>query len=324
MELCIHRTMPPASKQAKHLTIKHVQESSLEQEHLHVHEFTLRRWMHELTYSWDDKDFIGALSPDARDIRTRAFIWSYAAALRLQSAGTHVVIYQDESYIHTTHQMKKGWHPTQGPLRNNATAGNADTGKRLIIIHAMSNERMLDADDAVGSNMLHESTLTAQFFFEAASFDDSDYHNTFDGESFTLWVKNRLIPAFQPLYPGKKMLLVMDNAPYHLPRDVDWRTPHKMGKVECITFLQHHNVLSFSSTRDGVTVHFPAATWSQRSRHSAITIPELRAQVKSVLQQNPAINQTKINKLFCPLDWSMFGRLPSSQKFSPLSCCGAR
>jgi len=77
-----------------------------------ITEYTLRRWLHDLGYAWDEKKFIGSLTPQSRDIRIRSFIWHYAAALRMQRDGTHIIVYLDESYIHGSHQMKQGWHPT--------------------------------------------------------------------------------------------------------------------------------------------------------------------------------------------------------------------
>ncbi len=105
----------------------------LEEHHIHVGDFTLRRWLHELGFAFGDKTWIGALAPQYRDARIRRFIWEYAGALRLQISGTHIIIYLDESYIHAAHQMNKGWHPTVGPFKHNVTQGDADTGKRLII-----------------------------------------------------------------------------------------------------------------------------------------------------------------------------------------------
>jgi transposase len=321
LEITIHRIMfEEVDNKAKHVAIKHIQQHLLEEHQTLVHEKMLRRWMHELGYVWDDKKFIGALTPQYRDARIRSFIWEYANALRLQVAGTHIIIYLDESYIHALHQMKKGWHPTSGPYKNNETQGDADTGKRLIIIHGMSRDGMLEIEDAIGSNFLHEITPTAQFVFEAASFDDSDYHNTIDGEAFTLWVKNRLLPAFHTIYPGKKMMIVMDNASYHKPRDFDWITPYKMCKTACITFLKEHGVEEFTAVRDGVEITFQQEQFNKRAskQNSAPTVKELQQAVKSHLKQHPEINKTKIDKLLLPHDHSIVWTPPFVPEAQPI------
>ena len=303
LEICIHRIMhEQIALKAKHIAVKHIQQQLLEEYRTFVSIFTLTRWMHELEYTWDDKKFIGSLTPQYRNSRIRSFIWHYAEALRLQRQGTHIIVYLDESYIHALHQMKKGWHPKSGPYRNNETQGDVDTGKRLIIMHAMSKDGMLEVENAVGSNFLHEVTPTAQFVFEAASFDDSDYHTTIDGDAFTLWVKNRLLPAFDALYPGKKMIIVMDNASYHKPRDFDWITSYDMDKTECVSFLKAHRVKEFTAQREGVEVTFKQTQFSKRSSktNGAPTVKELQQAVKAHLKQHPGINKTRIDKLLQP------------------------
>ncbi len=320
MELCIHRALFEVAKKVKHVAIKHIQQQLLEEERVFVGAFTLRRWLHELGYAWDDKNWIGALKPQYRDARIRAFIWEYAKALRKQRAGTHIIVYLDESYIHASHQNKKSWHPTAGPYRNNETQGDADTGPRLILLHAMTCDGMLDVEDAVGSNFLHEVTPTAQFVFEAASFDESDYHNTIDGEAFTLWMKNRVLSAFQTLYPGKKMIVVMDNAAYHRPRDFDWIAPCSMNKTQCVSFFEQHGITEIVATRDGEVIKFKKKTFSQRASKNnlAPTVKELRAAVKAHLKEHPGINKTKIDKLLLPHGHSIVWTPPFVPEVQPI------
>jgi len=49
-----------------------------------------------------------------------------------------------------------------------------------------------------------------------------DYHKNMDAAGFSWWLDNRLIPAFNELYPGKKMILVMDNASYHKQQSTEF------------------------------------------------------------------------------------------------------
>ena len=39
-------------------------------------------------------------------------------------------------------------------------------------------------------------------------------------EMFMLWVKEKLCPCFENKYPGKKMVLITNNAPYHCAREI--------------------------------------------------------------------------------------------------------
>ena len=43
-----------------------------------------------------------------------------------------------------------------------------------------------------------------------------------DGEGFEWWLENRLIPAFEKIYPGKKRILVMDSATNHHHMNTDY------------------------------------------------------------------------------------------------------
>ena len=79
----------------------------------------------------------------------------------------------------------------------------------------MTDNGLLAVPDEVASNWLSEPALTAELVFEEVledGQDDSDYHNTMTGAKFVAWLRNRLLPTFAELYPGKKMYLVLDNA----------------------------------------------------------------------------------------------------------------
>ena len=49
-------------------------------------------------------------------------------------------------------------------------------------------------------------------FFDLAS---GDYHDNISFDIFMQWLRNRLIPVFKRNFPGKKMILILDNAPYN-------------------------------------------------------------------------------------------------------------
>ncbi len=174
-----------------------------------VHRDTVRRWLHALGYRWRHKRYVGGMKPQAKNVRIRQFILEYAGALLEEEAGTAVIVYVDESYIHTHHAHKKGWFPSS----DRDVIGD-DNGTRLIILHAMTENGLLTVPDTISSNWLNEPALTAELVFEEVledGQDDSNYHNTMTGAKFIAWVRNRLLPTFHELYPGKKMYLVMDN-----------------------------------------------------------------------------------------------------------------
>jgi len=104
----------------------------------------------------------------------------------------------------------------------------------------MTDSGLLAVPDTVASNWLSEPALTAELVFEEVledGQDDSDYHNTMTGAKFVAWLRNRLLPTFAALYPGKKMFLVMDNAGYHKPRDESWVSSSKAQNKHALAHL---------------------------------------------------------------------------------------
>ena len=58
-----------------------------------------------------------------------------------------------------------------------------------------------------------------------------------DGTMFLKWLRNRLIPTFKALHGRKKLILVLDNAPYHHvhPEDSFFASQHSKEDIQ--TFL---------------------------------------------------------------------------------------
>ena len=61
-----------------------------------------------------------------------------------------------------------------------------------------------------------------------------DYHDTMTGEFFMYWVEKSLTPAFEARYPVKKMILILDNAPYHHSLVGDGFRPNSMSKTDIV------------------------------------------------------------------------------------------
>ena len=47
-----------------------------------------------------------------------------------------------------------------------------------------------------------------------------DYHDNMNSDMFMQWIETRLLPVFEKTYPGKVMVLVANNAPYHHKRRI--------------------------------------------------------------------------------------------------------
>ena len=56
--------------------------------------------------------------------------------------------------------------------------------------------------------------LTAEALWVASS-HHGDYHDNLNATMFLFWLKNKLVPCFERLFPGFSMVVVADNAPYH-------------------------------------------------------------------------------------------------------------
>jgi len=57
--------------------------------------------------------------------------------------------------------------------------------------------------------------------------EKGDYNRNLNEDSFYKWVTYRLVQTFEKRFPGKKLILVMDNAPYHNIRADSYIDPSK-------------------------------------------------------------------------------------------------
>ena len=111
----------------------------------------------------------------------------------------------------------------------------------------MTRDGMLAVDGVEPSNILTELYESAALVFDEVCVDGitpADYHDTFNGEKFIGWMRSRLLPTFEALYPGKKMILILDNANYHHHRGDDWLTANKMKKGQLADYLRQNEVPS--------------------------------------------------------------------------------
>jgi hypothetical protein len=281
---------------------------------LDVSERTLLRWLHELGYVYGKKRFVGAVKPACRHVRMRRFILEYAAALQSQLTGDTMLVYTDESYVHDRHCAPMLWFNPSSPTQNEVQ-GDDSGGKRLMIVHAMTRDGLLETPGAVATNLLTERVPTAELIFETLGTDD-DYHTAMDGDRYLLWLRNRLLPAFDARYPGQRMTLVLDNAGYHHIRGEDWFTPSQMSVTECVSFLNHHRVRSIDTPRGT----FAAATFGQRDKRSspAPTRRELQAAVRAHLDAHPGINRTEVEKLMTAHGHSLVYTPPFAPEVQPV------
>lgn len=275
---------------------------------------TVRRWLRALGYHWRNKRYVGGMRPSAKAARIRQFILEYAAALGEEEAGRAIIVYVDESYIHAHLAHKKGWFH----VGCRDVIGDGD-GKRLIILHAMTDRGLLAVPDTIASNWLSEPALTAELVFEEVledGQDDSDYHNTMTGAKFVAWLRNRLLPTINALYPDKKMYLVLDNAAYHKPRDESWvSSSQAQNKHELAHQLMDLGVEELATER-GCTV--PAHLFPAKQSEGGPTKAELIAAIQHWLDQHPDHNRTVVEQLMDDAGHSLIYTPPFCPEVQPI------
>lgn len=141
-----------------------------------------------------------------------------------------VFVFTDESYIHKGERNAKTYAKS-GEIVNIKES----KGTRLILLHAIScfgplvgRIEGVPIDDLKWSgDTPHPTTFednetglfTCETMWKAES-RSGDYHDNMNSEMFMKWVTNRLVPTFEKMYEGKKMILICDNAPYHHKREI--------------------------------------------------------------------------------------------------------
>ena len=283
---------------------------------------TVRRWLRALGYRWRHKRYVGGMKPQAKNARIRQFILEYAAALAEEEAGRAIIVYVDESYIHTHHASKKGWFQI-----NDRDVIGDDDGTRLIILHAMTDSGLLAVPDTVASNWLSEPALTAELVFEEVledGQDDSDYHNTMTGAKFVAWLRNRLLPTFAELHPGKKMFLVLDNAGYHKPRDETWISCSKaLNKHELAHQLLDLGVTQLATVGDSPrTVH--AHQFALPRGEGGPSKDDLLTAVQRWLDEHPGHNRTVVEQLMSDAGHSLVYTPPFCPEVQPIELLWAK
>jgi len=293
-----------------------------EQQGIAVDRSTVRRWLNALGYRWRNKRYVGGMKPQAKHARIRQFILEYAAALAEEQAGTAIIVYVDESYIHAHHASKKGWfHASDRDVIGD------DNGTRLIILHAMTDNGLLTVPDAVATNWLSEPALTAELVFEEVledGQDDSDYHNTMTGAKFVAWLRHRLLPTFAALYPGKKMFLVLDNASYHKPRDESWVSSSKAQSKHDLAHLLLDLGVSQLTTTCAHPRIVPAHRFTASMADGGPSKDDLLAAVQQWLDEHPDHNRTVVEQLMSDAGHALVYTPPFCPEVQPIELLWAK
>ena len=124
--------------------------------------------------------------------------------------------------------------------------------------------------------------LTCETLWLAES-HKGDYHDNMNSDIFVKWINDSLFPTFRKLYPGKKMVLVCDNAPYH----------HKR-KIGSLALISKKNLIKMMEEYEVDHIDLPLTT-SEREKICINSTQKYRRQrgfrENSVFCRRPTINR---------------------------------
>ena len=232
-ELLIHNRLQRVADENVYESCTTLRDELKQELGVSLHRSTIHRWLHALGYQYGKKRFSN--QPAAyRNALIRGFLYKYAAALKEEEAGRAVIVYMDESYVHAHHCSKHFWFSLASTQRDCVRGDNK--GKRIIIMHAMTKDGLLEVEGVEPSNILTELYHSCALIFNEVCVDNitpADYHDTINGEKFIGWIQQRLVPTFQRVYPGKKMYLVLSATEASEAHHSGRRSCHPRQQVQC-------------------------------------------------------------------------------------------
>ena len=162
-----------------------------------------------------------------------------------------VFVFTDESYINVNHAQKNSFLPTDKE-KDPGISRKSGKGRRLIILHAITEDGpLVERIDGIPVDDLKwkgdtphpeergDGKKTAEALWMANS-HSGDYHDNMNSDMFMQWVRRKLVPTFEILYPHKVMVLVADNAPYHHKRIIG--SLASVNKKNMVEMMVEHGV----------------------------------------------------------------------------------
>jgi transposase len=318
-EILIHRLLEAVKTDNVFESLNTIRDSLVSELTIRISKATAHRWLHSLGYKYGKKLF----SPHPMSYRNhliRQYIYKYSRALKEQQDGTAVIVYMDESYIHSHHCSLKTWYAVKSSTQNIIRGDSR--GKRIIIMHAMTKDGLLELHGVEPSNILTELYHSCALIFDEVCVDGitpADYHDTINGDKFIGWIQNRLIPTFQRRFgKRKKMILVLDNAKYHHHRGPDWFSTSNKSRGQLADFLRQRGIQSITVDEGRV---IPSSKFSADARGKSSTGPTLKQLKKAVddhLVEHPEINTTVPQQLMADKQYELLYTPPYVSHLQPI------
>jgi hypothetical protein len=316
----IHRTIVDANEDGSGCTTLLLLDALNRAHGLSIGDRTLRRILNRIGYCYGRSKNIGNMNREDRRKRTIVFMKQYAKAIAEETAGSAIIVYQDESYVNQFHSTNYTWYAPASPS-SNEVARSPSKGKRLIIVHAITRWGLLTAwegdSPAIATHDVQQQALNAELVFEG-HYADGDYHKNMDGDVFNNWLRNRFIPTFKRLFPNKKCYLILDNAKYHHARGADFIDPNTMNKSELVTALLSFDIEEIEVSRGGQRVRMKKAAFYQRGGRSAPKNDELKAALQEYLDAHPQHQRSRAQKAFDAEGWQLIFTPPYNSECQPI------
>jgi len=245
--------------------------------------------------------------------RIAKFIYKYHHALIAQEKGEAIIVYTDESYCHNNHALKYSWF---GPAELDREVFAETRSGRFIIFHAITKDGLLNNNLENAGDDLTKPVISAEYIYQHSipkakkrtgpveiastkkSSEKDEYHGNINWEMFWGWITNRLIPAFEHRYPGKKMILMMDNASYHNKTVHDYKCASDLKKPELLELLAEHKYKIKSPKKCNQSEL--QLVWSQH------------------VKDRPWLKQTVLQQLFDNKKWELLMTPPSCPRTQPI------
>lgn len=222
----------------------------------------LRKRMAKLGYVWGKAKVMprANLALPEWAAKRYSYALAYARALALQREGIAKIVYMDETYVNVRHKRAFTLYHPDSAQGNRVQAG-VGGGELVIIVHAMTEDGLLACEEVDEKKQptgklvrpdydkSGEAQFTCEMIWRAKSLPSIDYHSHFDADTMQRWVKDRLLPTFHRKYPGKQLILVLDNAKYHRANGPDYISPASATKPDLIAMLKKWGIQSVTVQR---------------------------------------------------------------------------
>ena len=295
------------------------------------------------------------VDPEWHRWRIARYILEYGVRMRLTARGTHVFVYSDESYIHDNHALTMSWFcpgSSRGVTRSKRSA-------RFIIFHAITEYGLLASEPVGIDDDLTVIRANAEYIYKFVppkgdsqadvestpatrkdKVDDKDeYHHNVNSDMYLQWLKHRCIPAFKAQFPGKKMILIIDNASYHDAHVDSWKAVHKMNKKELIAAFDQFQIDEFEAFVDGVVldstvpgvilplnplgtfISYERKNFAKRAsadRPEVPTTKQLKKALGQTLRRRPELRPTQVQQLLEAEGFSILFTPPMEPRCQPI------